>query len=184
MAWKEEHKERAESLAAQGLSASRVALKLNAEFGTSYSRNAIIGVIARRGNVRLGSNEGQSKKRVENRLRNAAVRKKKPVFGFGSAKSSPIAKPPMPLPVEEPPPSKRYTLFERPASGCKWFYGDPLDSPRGYCTATSVPGLPYCEFHVQKAYQVRPMKRVTAVGDKFVEPDAAPVPKEFQEVEP
>lgn len=174
----------AEKLAADGMSASRIALKVNAQFGTFHTRNAVIGVIARRGNVRLGSNGGQSKKHVENRLRNAAVRKKKPAFGFASPTSSTVVKAPAPLPVEEPPPSKRYTLFDRPANGCKWFYGDPLDHPDGYCPGVSVPGLPYCEYHVRAAYQVRPAKRVTAAGDGRVEPDFVPVPKEFQGVEP
>ncbi len=49
--------------------------------------------------------------------------------------------------------AKRIDLMELTERTCKWPIGDPNDEDFHFCGLASVPGKPYCEYHVAVAFQ-------------------------------
>lgn len=146
----------------EGLSATQMAARLLVDAKKKTTRNAVLGIIHRRGLVTHESSrksEGIRRSQALNRIRNRQARAKAPVFGFAGPKSSTIVRDPEALPEEDRKPEGCYPLIhadpekERPADGCKWFYGDPIEDPNGFCPSKSVPGLPYCERHSRAAFR-------------------------------
>lgn len=49
---------------------------------------------------------------------------------------------------------ERKTLQTLDACSCRWPIGDPRSADFHFCGKNKVPGLPYCEFHARRAYQL------------------------------
>ena len=57
---------------------------------------------------------------------------------------------PEPLRLEQ---GQKITIFHLSISTCRWPIGDLRDEDFCYCGHEPKAGLPYCEFHAEKAYQ-------------------------------
>lgn len=142
-AWTEDMLVRAEQLWRDGLSASKIAMKIG-----SISRHAVIGMAGRRKwgkrQERIGS-ERQKKRR-------------NPFYPFGHRTKQRSQVPLPPKPPRQPPlpPDVRnLTLMELTPRTCKWPVNDP--PPRGeylFCGAPKDAGAgPYCCWHARLAFQ-------------------------------
>lgn len=59
------------------------------------------------------------------------------------------------------PPHERKQLKDLEEHHCRWPIGDPQESDFHFCARRKVFGLPYCEHHARRAYQVPKTKRRT-----------------------
>ncbi len=111
------------------MSFEQIAQRLNAQFGTTRTKNSVIG-----GWHRLQGLYPQQK---------AATRPKLPP-GMRLARPSPA--PPRP-------PQAPYALFELTARHCRWIDGDPAGERPFACNDPAVaPGGPYCLGHSKRAW--------------------------------
>ena len=123
MSWDDVQSKELAILARAGLSASSIALVLNEKFGTSYSRNAIIGRMSR-SNLAL---------------------KGKPVV-----RAAPSILPSVPQPIGN---ERRCTVLELTSKNCHWPFGEPQSPDFFFCGGDAVDGKPYCAGHCQVAYR-------------------------------
>jgi GcrA cell cycle regulator len=159
---------------AQGLSAGQISLRLQGR-----TRSAVLGRIHR-----LERKPGLSLPRSGQRgpdLRRGTVRKaavhnakraaKAQAFNFpikGVFDGAPfVAEPDLVIPESE-----RQTLLVHDARGrlcandkfhagcCRWPIGDPIDPAFHFCGREAQVGLPYCQFHAERAFQKMPPKRI------------------------
>ena len=177
--WTDEQKETIRSLRwDRGLSASQIADRVTADWGGDViTRNMILGVLHR------GGWSGASARVISRAQRRKVVRApmRPPAFGYASSKSSPIPRDPKPLPVEDTKPAGCLSLAhvdpkqEVRHDSCRWFYGDPLADPAGFCPKTKHPGTPYCEFHARKSFLPPQVKsRSTQVSPRSTGPQHVP----------
>jgi GcrA cell cycle regulator len=127
--WDDAHAEHLQALAKMGLSASLIARALNEKFGTSYSRNAVIGRMSRES--------------VESRpLKQRYVRIKPPRI-----------KPPMNVIHENAP--HKCSLLSLTNNSCRWPLGSIFAPVEFFCGGGAVEGKPYCAEHCRVAYRDR-----------------------------
>jgi GcrA cell cycle regulator len=141
--WTPERLDELRALTLQGLTANEIAITL----GCGITRNAVIGVMARRGILSTNKpiNPGNVRQRAEARARTI------------------IPKSPPPPPVVEIAPflkedGRHIGLLDLSSKTCHWPIGDPQAADFHYCGNAPRSGKPYCAFHQQMAYQ-RPSPR-------------------------
>lgn len=135
--WPAEHETALRALVLAGAgSHSIMARLLNEQFGTAYSRNALIGKVSRMGMRIVDKPHPVNKKKSANPARRR--------------KAVPAAKP---FPVEtdlsafrcvEVVP-KNVSLVDLPIDGCHWPYGD---NPFVFCGHPKLGSAPYCGSHL------------------------------------
>jgi GcrA cell cycle regulator len=157
MAWTDERVETLKKLWGEGLSASQVAGRLG-----SVTRNAVIGKVHRLG--LSGRATTSSMKSHRPRSRTASKRIAKAGFSAtGNPAFRALYQEPQPYvpPVEEMiiPLAERKTIQTLVESSCRWPIGDPQMADFHFCGKNKVPGLPYCEFHARRAFQVPQARR-------------------------
>lgn len=148
MGWTEAQTLRLSDLMAQGLTNRQAAAAINKEFGTEYTRNAVIGRASRKKIV---------KKQFINAPSDRPKRERRP------AHPRPAREPytPAPLPdiaspmltVETPPPAgifgdtpRMIDLMDLQPHSCRFPFGDA--APFQFCGAHKHKGFPYCAEHV------------------------------------
>lgn len=62
--------------------------------------------------------------------------------------------------------AKRLTLMQLTERTCKWPVGDPATDDFWFCGLPSVPGKPYCDTHVQVAFQPMSSRRDRRTGGR------------------
>lgn len=130
--WPSEHDALLRQVVAAGWSFSNAATKINAQFGTAYSRNACIGRAKRLG---ISGRKTVSAEGLQHRLIKKAEQKLKP---------PPVCQPiPAPRAVDVVP--LNISLFELTDATCKWPYGDA--APYAFCGNPTWVGSSYCECH-------------------------------------
>lgn len=148
--WTEPIVDRLKMLWADKLSCSRCAVELNAEFGTHFERNAVIGKVHRlglAGRPRTGAQSGGTRKRIRRGVMSALIRPPSPQSG-----------PPL-APVLEPPADVRMprmrpcSLMELSDARCRFPIGHVGDSDFHFCGAAPFESKPYCPGHCRMAYQ-------------------------------
>ena len=83
-----------------------------------------------------------------------------------NSKTKPATPPPANLNLKASSPSsprkkgEGYQLADLKDSMCRWPSGDPKEDDFYFCGERSVPGLPYCEAHSQKAYQLNKKAKI------------------------
>ena len=65
------------------------------------------------------------------------------------------------------PVAERKTVATLGACDCRWPYGDPVQHDFYFCGKPKQDGHPYCEFHMQRAFQAARPRAV------FYRPNAA-----------
>lgn len=182
MSWSDEAREWAKNEFKNGASASEISARLRVKFPTHphKSRNAVIGITNRGGLRRadrlVKNSREQNRRRVQKQREKRASRLSERLNGavvevIKSGQPDPavlavIAE------MDAADNSPRMPILVRDARGelsandkltdavCRWPRGNPRDLDTfGFCGATAVPGLPYCECHVTKAFQPRQDKR-------------------------
>lgn len=144
--WTDDMLARVKKLLDDGQSCGTIARAINAEFKVRKSRNAVIGVIARRG-LREGSAPVVVRQRVVRRVRAKPVRLPKEV-----------APPP---PVDEPEPIGPSSAFA-PSGTCQLIHGHPAIGPWRCCGHPVKPGSLYCPHHHARSYVPQPKRGVPA----------------------
>ena len=49
--------------------------------------------------------------------------------------------------------AERKTIASLQAGDCRWPFGDPVELDFHFCGRSKVDGVPYCEFHMRRAFQ-------------------------------
>lgn len=156
MAWTDDEIETARVLYRKGWSNSRIALAI----GNGKSRNAVIGIINRRGFNRV---DGVKMSRLGNKppkpkaKRNPAAPPHRPLGWFpnpGTALGPDMALVEMSQSDADVPIGKRVKLLdldERGVTSCRWPIGDPQTPEFGFCPRDAAAGQSYCEAHCRRA---------------------------------
>lgn len=156
------------------MSASLVAGKLNSKYGTTISRNAVIGKQTRLGLARAHS-QGAKADRVNRgvalpssghpRTPRAKTAQAQPATGGPKAPRPStqkiLAAEPYTVRMDIPPAVARKSLAQLGEDECKWPVGHVGESGFGFCALPRVPGLPYCADCCQRAYKV-PVSKIPA----------------------
>jgi hypothetical protein len=158
--WTKEQLVRLTELAAEGLSSRQIAVVINRQFGTSYTRNAVIGIRSRRG-VPSIRKHGWGDVSAERRI--VQARKGRPtgrglpptfpkIFRRTGRVAMDLAWTVSGLPGDgvkdlssEPTSATNCTLLELRAHHCRWPIGDL------YCGA--VTEKVYCPYHHRRAHR-------------------------------
>jgi GcrA cell cycle regulator len=149
MSWTDQQLERLRVLAAEGQSSAAIAVMLNAEFGTTFSRNAVIGKRTRHGVPRTRRQGAHAMPRVRTSRITSPSRSK---YGAALLSGPPSAVRTTPLPDPEPASDTSCSLFELTAARCRW----PIDDwGKMYCGATRAHASSYCAHHAHKARRLR-----------------------------
>lgn len=163
--WNEERVEKLKKLWAEGYSASGIAASLGGFAHTSDGgRNAVIGKCHRLGLtgkvVRIAKpKHNQNRHRPRSQAPKIAPSKTKVVRLGNTAFRRLLEQDAQPLPVVEEleiPLAERKTVETLTASSCRWPIGDPQEPDFHFCGKNHVAGLPYCEFHARRAFNVTP----------------------------
>lgn len=167
--WTDERVERTKVLHLDGLTASQVARKISAEFGVHITRNAVIGIIHRRGWGRGYSDIMRAKAANKTRVKRAdseavrANREKlkmrnhnnpKPIVPGWRSEPWKSDEPEIVIPVGE-----RKTIETLEANHCRWPIGEPGQEGFHFCGRDRVPGVSYCLAHARRAFQPVPVRR-------------------------
>lgn len=140
MSWPDEHIERLKALHADGLTGSEIAVELNKEFGTTYSRNAIIGKCHRIGDRMASTAPRPGRARRRNKI-------------FDVAGPSTCAQEVAPTALPKARPKRACSLMDLTNDACRWPVGEPGAEDFYFCGGPAVGPLPYCAFHARMAYQ-------------------------------
>ncbi len=137
--WPDYHKEGLRDRLASGMSHSDAAASLNAQFGTSYTRNACIGVANRMGIKSLctkgrPSADGQPKRLRAKRKSPLKLEPKRPRQPHIDTR---------PMRCDDVTPLHK-SLLELEPGDCRWPYGD---NPFTFCGHLSLEGRSYCPAH-------------------------------------
>lgn len=128
-----------------------VARQINKEFGTNYTKNAVIGKMGRSD---IGAPHPKGNTRPTERA--AKIRKPKPKFNFAKPLSVPIIdNSPPTMPTEFP---NKCNLFELNNETCRWPCGDPGTTEFFFCgqpEADLSNKVPYCRAHARAAVTYR-----------------------------
>lgn len=138
----------------EGHSASQIAAKLGGMRG-GPTRSAVIGKVHRLG---LGGRPTKSRSTMIRRPKPAPRKPPpRPVRQPTAVERVFAALAVEPVPVVEEiviPLAERKVLDQLGDADCRWPIGDPQAPDFHFCAKSKVTGLPYCEFHVARAYQV------------------------------
>lgn len=158
MAWNEERVEQLKKLWSEGLSASQIAARLG-----EVTRNAVIGKVHRLG---LAGRATVSRPKAMRPRKNAAVTARPGKRTGKLLRYTPPGGVPqlagtdgamdvytrtfeeLVIPLEE-----RATILSLKETSCRWPIGDPQHDDFHFCGRNKLDGLPYCEFHAQRAFQ-------------------------------
>ena len=157
MSWTDEMLEFMKPLyAEEGLSASRIAEAVNMRFGSSYSRNAIIGKLHRMGWVIAGRLKNKTVTNSAS-LERAKKRKELAARKLGTSPLQALLRSdafPLPASTEELviPLHERKQLVDLEANDCRWPIGDPMEDGFHFCGRGKVQGISYCAHHARKAF--------------------------------
>lgn len=132
-----------EDLHKQGIPNSAIAAALNAKFGTTFSKNAIVGQAKRRGMPVRRTRRVPPPKTKAQTDKTKIVRP--PVAIFESE--------PLPVRKDLPPAVARKKLNDLLEWDCRWPVGDPQKPDFGFCAQERIPGKPYCAECCQRAFQ-------------------------------
>lgn len=153
MSWNDEKLETMKKLWSEGVSASQIADKLR----DGITRNAVIGKIHRLGlsGRATGSRKSSGGKKggaaaARKRRREKRIAQGKPPSAVETVFAAEPFVPEADLVV---PVAERKTILTLEAGDCRWPIGDPRAEDFHFCGKGKVSGLPYCEFHVRRAYQ-------------------------------
>lgn len=175
--WPYAHEQKLRKLWEEGLSGGQISKR----FDGLYSRNAIIGKVHRMGLPLRGNPYKARKKRQQQRPAKIAAKVAKPKAAVSAVTKAIASVVAMPLPVEETAPTGLKTLHELEPDDCRWFYGDPKQTPRGFCGCKTVPGTSWCAKHMISrpgapgVYTMPTPERMKMVADfeaKVMEPAA------------
>jgi GcrA cell cycle regulator len=70
---------------------------------------------------------------------------------------------PTPLPLDDDlsiPIEDRKTVETLQLDSCRWPFGDPVEHNFYFCGKQKSDGIPYCEFHMRRAYRSAQMRRL------------------------
>jgi len=156
-AWTDERTARGIALWNEGQSAGKIAIILNDEFGTSFSRNAVIGkshrdewpkriTAVRRTYQRRRDPSKSTREYINAKQRGAYARKPRPEriivpVDYGEQLDRQI-------PIE-----RRKTFFDLAPRECKWCVGDPRKTDHFFCGALRDGESPYCVDHSKRAFR-------------------------------
>lgn len=160
--WNEERVEQLKKLWLEGLSASQIASRLG-----GVTRNAVIGKVHRLGLSGRATTSRMKSHRHRPRVTAAAAAKRLARSRFGSSGNpalralyQPDAEPFQPSAEELVIPlNERKTIQTLGECHCRWPIGDPQTPEFHFCGKTKVSGLPYCEFHSRRAFQLPQSRR-------------------------
>lgn len=144
--WTDQIDDVVRKLIAEHSSASQVAAELNREFGTSFSRCAVLSRAKRR---ELGQfhNIRQYPRSTTPKKPRVYKHKTKP----RKLVAAPIPEGPL---VEDHliPLEQRRTLLQLETRTCRWPCGDPITDEFFFCGAASYDDKPYCAQHCRRAF--------------------------------
>lgn len=155
-AWTLEHDTLLKQCWQDGVSCSQIAVRLNTDLGTTFSRNAVIGRVHRLGlhdqfvrcrkAVRISS---RKRKRVQVRPgRKSTYGGEVALVESQERTSAPdLAAYDAAIPVEQ-----RRTVLEMNDGTCRWPVGDPGQAGFFFCGAQPAPDKPYCSVHSAVAF--------------------------------
>lgn len=166
MAWTENTILRLRVLWHQGLSCSQVADKLNLQFGTSFTRNSVIGKIHRLGDelsrvARVSAVYEPEEKTKVPRPKRTQMKRKRPKWNPEAAELESTAQPYVestPMSDLEIPLEQRKTLMELTSGDCRWPVGDPCTADFFFCGGQRKNGLPYCAGHCARGFNGAPQR--------------------------
>ena len=169
MAWTDDRVEVLKKLWAEGLSASQIAARLG-----GVTRNAVIGKVHRLG-LSGRATPSRTPRPKPRRTREPSHPSKISSFRTAGATalkvdteidSHPIIEAePAPLrEVSTPSSGERCNILQLSDKTCRWPIGDPGSEDFCFCGATPKAGQPYCDHHVQIAYQPAHDRRRRAAG--------------------
>jgi GcrA cell cycle regulator len=138
----------------RGLSASQCTRAINEEFGTRFSRNAVIGKAYRLGLAKRG--------RGYRPPQAAAPMPSRPKRRLSNPAGPALAKPPAVASVASEPLPQAVTLAELLPHHCRWPFGDPRLPGFRFCGARRADHLPYCVIHARLAYRPATQKERAA----------------------
>jgi hypothetical protein len=148
-----------EELWNQGLRASRCAVLVNQEFGTQFTRNAILGKVWRMGLSR-------NKKKLAKKLAPARVKKAARVEQAKTPQPQKLPAPPLvlcvvpPLPAWAPLPNvKPVPLASIQSTHCRWPVEVVGSTEYLCCGALKLETGPYCKLHAKRSYLPNNKKR-------------------------
>lgn len=170
MAWTDDRVEMLKKLWMEGLSASQIANRMG-----EVTRNAVIGKVHR-----LGLSGRATTSRVSRpRTRKPRAPSSPATNVFRSAGNTALkadhelapdyTPEPKPTIVQELqiPPGERASILTLSDNTCRWPIGDPEAEDFHFCGRQPEPKLPYCQHHVQIAYQpAQDRRRKRAVGGR------------------
>jgi GcrA cell cycle regulator len=196
MIWNDERIEVLKKLWAEGLSASQIACRIGGGCSRSAICGKVhrLGLASRSHTSRNGPNRPKRKPKVgggvspyvldrdfetgsfssevtiKRRGRPAGPAPKKPT-GTGNPAFRSLFKldaEPYIDPVEELviPLAERKTIATLEAEHCRWPIGDPKHADFHFCGKGKLPGLPYCEHHARRAYQLPGAKASKSSTDR------------------
>jgi GcrA cell cycle regulator len=129
--WTEDRIEQVKTMWGDGFSASQIARALG-----GVSRNAVIGIIHRR-----GLSSGRAQRTTSN----------KQAFAVQKRFIAPVEEAPS-LPVTAPDPVPGITIENVTHKQCRWPYGDPAKPDFHLCGHPTITLSPYCAHHARKAF--------------------------------
>ena len=158
MAWTEDRVEILTKLWAEGLSASQIAGRLG-----GVTRNAVIGKVHRLGLSGRATPSRASRPKQRRTREPSHPSKTTPSFQTSGATALKVDHSALPekLPDAEPtplrevelPPGSRCNILQLNDRTCRWPIGDPSTEDFCFCGAPPKAGQPYCDHHVEIAYQ-------------------------------
>ena len=167
MSWTDDRVDLLKKLWSEGLSASQIAGRLG-----GVTRNAVIGKVHRLGLSGRATTSRMKSIRPRVRANTPRRQQQRPNFRqLGNPAFRNLyqgeAEPFVPAPEEiDIPLAERKNLQDLTENDCRWPIGDPQHEDFHFCTRGKVPGLPYCEFHSQRAVHPPPARRRSGAGAK------------------
>lgn len=128
---------------AEGLSAAETAKRLNEEFGTHFSRSAVIGKVYRQ-NIPKRQVENRGRWVRDNTTRARRIQRRPSVIEL-TADAPNIDDNSIPF-------AQRKTLFKLAMHNCRWPVGDPCAPDFFFCGGQAIETQPYCAGHAKRAY--------------------------------
>lgn len=151
-AWNDADKELACSLWLAGESAGRIADRLRGR-----TRCAVLGMLHRMGLPKV--NKDAKRDTLRRRVPRGSRPKRRALeFHKVSSARRLLTDGKIDL-APDTPPETLVKLIDLTPTCCRWSYGDPKHAEFGFCGRTQIPGTPYCEMHVRRAYVVIPPKK-------------------------
>lgn len=156
MSWNDERSALLTKLWGDGLSASQIAARLG-----GVSRSAVIGKVHRlglSGRATRNTNYNRPRAKPKPKTSNLPGRPPKPRVSASAAALAALGdvKPETIVSVYEElviPADQRKTIETLDECDCRWPIGDPQKAEFHFCGKAKIVGLPYCEFHVRRAFQ-------------------------------